>query len=163
MDFTEQTNLWVKSEILQGRIMIGIGILLLCVCIAIFRSENDLLRGGLIPLVLLLVVLIAYGGYILQSRPAFASASIDQFATSQEAAITHTREKHINDNKAGKTLIGMVYPALMLISVIALFFVTAPFHKGMALGFIALFVAVYIMDSGFVSRSDAFIAYLDTL
>jgi len=163
MDFTEQTNLWVKSELMQGRIMIGLGILLLVVFIAIFRSNNDLFRGALIPLGLLLVLLIGYGGYILQSRPAFASNSIEQFENSKEEAIVQTREKHINDNKAGKTLTKMVYPALMLAAVIALFFVTAPFYKGLALGFILLFVATYVIDSGFISRSDAFVEYLDDL
>lgn len=161
MDFIEQTNLWVKSEVLQGRIMVGLGVLLLIVFIAIFKSQNELLKGTLIPFSLLLLVLIGYGSYILYSRPAFANESIAQFETSKEQAIAQARAKHINDNKAGDTLIKYVYPTFMLIAVIALFIIGAPFYKGLALGAILLFVATYIIDTGFVSRSNAFIAFLN--
>jgi hypothetical protein len=161
MDFVEQTSIWVKSEVLQGRIMVGLGIILIVVLMAILRSSNELLRGTLIPLGLLLLVLIGYGCYILYSRPAFATQSIARFEQSEEAAIVWVREKHITDNKAGNTLIKAVYPSFMLLSVLALFVVSPPFYKGLALGSILLFVGVYIIDSGFVSRSNAFITYLN--
>ena len=163
MDFIEYTNTWAKSEVTQGRIMIGIGILLLLTLYAIFRSQNELLKGALIPLGLLVVVLIGYGGYILSSRPAHAKSSIASYQSAEKEAIAKEKEKHINDNKAGKTLIRFVYPGLMLLSIVALFFVSTPYYKGMALGFILLFVSTYIMDSGFVSRSDAFLDFLGTL
>ncbi|MEL6256307.1 MAG: hypothetical protein AAFR87_30165 [Bacteroidota bacterium] len=163
MDFIEYTNSWVKSEVTQGRIMIGIGLLLLFVAYSIFRSQNDLLKGALIPLSLLLLVLIGYGGYILTSRPAHAKESIALYESAKSEAIEKEKEKHINDNKAGKTLMKFVYPGLMLLSVIALFFVSAPYYKGMSLGFILLFVSTYIMDNGFVSRSDSFLSFLDSL
>lgn len=163
MDFIEYTNTWAKSEVIQGRIMIGIGILLLIALYSIFRSQNDLLKGALIPLSLLLVVLIGYGSYILYSRPAHAKESIAQYQTAKTEAIAQEKDKHINDNKAGKTLMRFVYPAIMLLSVIVLFLVSSPYYKGMALGFILLAVSTYIIDNGFVSRSDAFIYFLDNL
>ncbi len=76
MDFIEYTNMWVQREVTQGKIMIGIGIFLLFVFFSILRSQNELLRGSLIPIVLLLVILIGYGSYILYSRPAHAKESI---------------------------------------------------------------------------------------
>jgi hypothetical protein len=163
MDFIEYMNAWVKSEILQGRIMIVIGVVLVIPYIGIWRSENEFLRGSLFPLGLLLVVLIGYGGYIIHSRPAHAKKSIEHYKTSEKEALDKERIKHLNDNKAGKTLIRFVYPALMLISVIALFIVVAPYYKGMAIGFTLLFAATYVIDSGFVSRSDSFLSYLTTL
>lgn len=163
MDFIEYSNTWAKSEVTQGRIMIGIGILLLAVLFAIFRSQNELLKGAMIPLSLLTVVLIGYGSYILYSRPAHARESIAMYQSSEADAIASEKEKHINDNKAGKTLMKFVYPGLMLLSVIALFLVPNPYYKGMALGFVLLFLSTYVMDNGFVSRSDAFLTYLDTL
>lgn len=163
MDFIEYTNTWAKTEVTQGRIMIGIGILFLVVLFAIFRSQNELLKGAMIPLSLLTVVLIGYGSYILYSRPAHARESIAMYQSSETEAIASEKEKHINDNKAGKTLMKFVYPGLMLLSVIALFLLPNPNYKGMALGFILLFLSTYVMDNGFVSRSDAFLTYLDTL
>ncbi|MEM7375165.1 MAG: hypothetical protein AAF587_41610 [Bacteroidota bacterium] len=163
MDFIEYSNTWVRSEVTQGRIMIGIGILLLFVLFSIFRSQNELLRGALIPISLLVVVLIGYGGYILYSRPAHAKASIALYQTAKTEAIEKEKEKHISDNKAGKTLLRFVYPSILLLSAIALFVVPSPYYKGLALGFGLLAISTYIMDSGFVSRSDAFLSFLDSL
>lgn len=67
--------------------------------------------------------------------------------------------KHEGDNKAGKLLL-RTYPILMLISVIALIFVSSSYHKGMALGFVLFFVSAFIIDTGFVSRSDRFLSFL---
>jgi len=163
MDFIEYTNTWAKSEVTQGRIMIGIGILLLFVFYSIFRSQNELLKGSLFPLGLLLVVLIGYGSYILFSRPAHAKESIALYQESKTEAIEAEKVKHINDNKAGKTLLRYAYPVLMIISALALLFVSSQYYKGMALGFVLLFVSTYIIDNEFVSRSDAFLPFLNNL
>ncbi|MEM6800435.1 MAG: hypothetical protein AAF696_03470, partial [Bacteroidota bacterium] len=122
-----------------------------------------LLKGTLIPLSLLVLVLIGYGGYILYSRPAHARESITLYQSAETEAIAKEKEKHINDNKSGKNLMQFVYPGLILLSVIALFFISSPYYKGMALGVILLSVSTYIIDNGFVSRSDAFIDFLDKL
>jgi len=161
MNFVEYANAWSKSEVTQGRIMIGIGLLLLFVLYNIFRSQNELLKGMLVPLGLVAIVLIGYGSYILTSRPAHVKNSIALYQKSPKEAIEKEKLKHINDNKAGKTLMKYVYPGLMLLSVIMLLFFTSPYYKGMALGFVLLFVSTYIMDYGFVSRSDAFLAFLN--
>jgi len=161
MDFITYINTWVKSEVMQGRVMIGIGVLLIFAFFAIFRGQNELLRGALVPLGLLLLVLIGYGSYILQSRPAHAKKSIALYKKSKVEAFEQEKIKHINDNKAGKTLMRYVYPGIILLSAIILLLISSSYYQGMALGFILLAVGIYIMDYGFVSRSDAFIAFLD--
>lgn len=163
MDFIEYANNWAKSEVTQARIMIGIGVLLLVSFIAIIKNQNELLRGTLIPLGLLLTVLIGYGVYILYSRPAHVKQSISFYQQSEKEAISKEQAKHINDNKAGKILMKYVYPSLLLLSVLALILLKTPYYKGMALGFALLFISTYIIDYGFVSRSDAFLSFLSTL
>jgi len=163
MNFIEYTNAWTKSEITQGRIMVGIGILLLFALYSIFRSQNDLLKGALIPLSILLLVLIGYGSYILFSRPAHAKESIVLFEKSKVKAIEAEKAKHINDNKAGKMLMKYVYPTLIIISALSLLLITGSYYKGMAIGCILLFASTYIVDNGFVTRSDAFISFLNNL
>ena len=160
MDFIEYMNSWVKNEITQGKIMIGIGIALLIAFFFILRSQHELLKGTLIPLGLLLVILIGYGSYILQSRPAHAKESILFYKQSEKEAIEKEITKHINDNKAGKSLMRYVYPSLMILAILMLILVSSPYYKGMALGFVLLFLSTYIIDYGFVSRSDAFIKFL---
>jgi len=162
MSFTEYIYTWVKNEVLQGRIMIGIGVILIPAFIAIMKGEHGLLKGSLIPLGLLLIILIGYGSFILYSRPAHAKISIELFEKSETEGMVKEKAKHISDNKAGNTLL-KVYPVLMLVSVIPLFFGISDYYKGLSLGFILLFISVYIIDYGFVSRSNNFISFLNTM
>lgn len=163
MEFIEYANSWAKSEVSQGKIMIVIGVLLLVAFIGIVKNQNELLRGTLIPLGLLLAVLIGYGGYILFSRPAHVKQSISFYQQSEKEAIAKEQTKHINDNKAGKMLMKYVYPSLLILSAVALIMLKTPYYKGLAIGFALLFIATYIIDYGFVSRSDAFLSFLSEL
>ncbi len=159
MEFIEYINAWAKTEVYQGKIMIAVGIFLAIIFLAILRSENILLRGALIPLGLILALLLGYGSYIIYSRPAHAKEIIGLYQKSSEEAIKQETFKHENDNKAGKLLI-RIYPILMLVSVITLFFISSPYYKGMALGFVLFFIAIFIVDNGFVTRSDDFLSFL---
>jgi len=163
MEFIQQLQLWEKGELLQGEIMIGLGVVFLIGFIFIFRIQNEFLRGTLIPLSLLLVVFIGYGSYILYSRPAHVKQSISRYQSSKKEAVVKEIEKHTNDNKAGKTLIKYVYPSLIILSAAFLLFVTNMYYKGMLLGFIILFIATYVIDTGFVSRSETVIKFLDSI
>ena len=163
MDFIEYANNWAKSEVTQARIMIGIGVLLLVAFIGIIKNQNELLRGTLIPMAILLAVLIGYGGYILYSRPAHVKQSISFYQLSEKEAVAKEQTKHLNDNKAGKMLMKYVYPSLLILSVLALIILKTPYYKGLAIGFALLFITTYIIDYGFVSRSDAFLSFLSEL
>ena len=163
MEFTTYMNAWVKSEVAQGRIMIGLGVVFILAFYGIFRGQHELLKGALIPLALLILVLIGYGSFILFDRPAHAKESIALFESSSVEGIEKEQAKHINDNKAGKTLMRFVYPSLILVSGVLLFVLPSFYYKGMSIGFLVLFAATYIIDYGFVSRSDRFLEFLGTL
>lgn len=163
MNLIEQLELWEKGELLQGKLMIAIGILFLIAFVFIFQSQNVFLKGTLIPLGFLLLVLIGYGGYILYSRPAHVKKSMALYLQSEEESIQKEIEKHAKDNKTGNTLIKYVYPTFILLSAIALLFISSLYFKGMTIGFILLFSATFIIDSGFVSRSNEVITILNQL
>jgi len=99
----------------------------------------------------------------MTSRPEHAKQSTALYEKSKSDAIEKEIAKHLRDNKAGKTLTKYVYPGLIIVSAIALFLLGSLYYKGMAVGFIILFASTFIMDSGFVSRSDAFISFLNKL
>ncbi len=143
MDFIEYINYWAKSEIAQGRIMIGVGVLVLFAFYFIFHSQSELLKGMLVPLALLILVLVGYGGYILYSRPAHAKDSIARYEQNKVQAIEMERAKHINDNKVGNTLV-RIYPILVITAIVAFFFISVPYYKGMAIGFGLLFIAAFL-------------------
>ncbi|WP_027391454.1 hypothetical protein [Aquimarina latercula] len=102
---------------------------------------------------------IDYGGFILVNRPAHLKQSIERYQNSPEKAKVEEIEKHTNDNKAGNTLV-KIYPILMLVSIFALIFIPSTYYKGMAIGFTFLFISIYIIDNGFISRSEAVLKFL---
>ena len=60
-------------------------------------------------------------------------------------------------------MIKYVYPALIVLAGLCLFFINLAYYKGMALGFVVLFVATHIIDYGFVSRSENFLEFLSKI
>lgn len=162
MSFNQILQIWLKGELLQGKAMIIIGLVLLLAVIAIFRSHNELLQGAILPLGLLVLVLIGYGGYILQSRPAHVLKSEALYKTSPSEAITREVKKHTSDNQIGNTLL-KVYPSLVIVTIVALMLLSSAFHQGMALGFTLMLLAALIIDNGFVSRSDVVIKAISKL
>lgn len=162
MDFIEQVNEWNKGEVVQARTMVAIGALFVIVFLGIMRSEVQFMKGALIPVGLIILLLIGYGGYILYSRPLHAKQSVELYQKSQKEAVAKELVKHTNDNKAGKTLI-KIYPVLAIISLLILMFVPNQYFKGMAMGFTFLFLITHIMDHGFIRRSDVVIAFLSKL
>lgn len=153
MTFHQILQVWLKGELLQGKLMIIVGVLLFIAAIAIYRSHSELLRGSLLPLGFLVVTLIGYGGFILQSRTLHVAQSQALYESSSAEAIAKELKKHNSDNNIGKTLL-KIYPILVIGSMIALVLVQGGFYKGMALGFALVFISAFIIDYGFVSRSE---------
>ena len=50
MKFTDYSNASAKSDVQQGSVMMGIGIVLLVVSAAMLRSHISLLKGNIVPL-----------------------------------------------------------------------------------------------------------------
>ncbi len=162
MNFETYINAWTKNEVTQGRIMIGLGVLVVLSIYFIVKSNNEFFKGAIIPFAILAFIGIFYGGYIVYSRPAHAQESIIRYAQSPEKGIEEEEAKHIMDNQLGNTLL-KVYPILVILSAIGLMLASTPHYKGMAVGFVLLFISTYIIDYGFISRSDKFIEFLHTL
>ncbi len=163
MAFSDHLQTWLKGELTQGKIMIGMGILVLIAFIAILKSHNQLLRGSLIPMGLIILILIGYGGYILQSRTAHVQNTLALYQQEPKEAIKKEIEKHTNDNKIGKPNLQYFIPTALVLLGLSLFFIKSPYYQGMVLGFILLFVINYVLDYGFVSRSETVLKYLEKI
>lgn len=144
MEFLEQLQLWSKGDVLQGKIMVVVGVVTLIAFIGIMRSNNELLRGTLIPLGLALVVLIGYGAYVIQSRPAHVNEMQIAYEQSAQSAIKAEIAKQAKDYGSCKMLTN-IYPYLMIAMALLIMFVASPYYKGMALGFLVLFVMAYLI------------------
>jgi len=128
MTFIQYATAWSKSEVTQGQIMVGIGVLVLVALVGILRSENELLRGSVIPLTLIVIAGIGYGGYVIYSRPAHVKTSIAAYKNSKEEAVKLEIQKHITDNNAGKSLLKYVYPTGLILAALALLFVPGGYY-----------------------------------
>src|SRR5215469_2629031 len=102
MDFIKHLHVWVIGETAQGRVMVVAGVLLLIAALLIFRSENVLLRGMMIPLALLVAMNLGYG-YVLVSRPRTSLKTEVAYRQSQTQTVERELNKATNDEKYYKS------------------------------------------------------------
>lgn len=162
MEIIKHTTEWVNGEVLQGKIMVGIAVLLLVAWIAIFKSQHEMLRGALIPLGLMVVALGGYGSYQVVSRPNHV-AKVQELAQSNPLEALQAEEaKAAKDHKAYSNL-KIVWMALIVVSVILNFLWKADFSKGLGMGLIALFLTLLALDSTLHHRLQHYMSALSQL
>ena len=146
MEIVKHTTEWVNGEVLQGKIMVAIAMLFLVAWVAIFRSQNELFRGALIPMALMVLVLGGYGGFQVFSRPGHI-AKVEKVAQdSNKRALAMEMAKAEKDHKAYSTLM-MVWPILIMVSALLTLLLKEEFYKGLGIGLVALFLTGLLLDS----------------
>jgi len=146
MELLKYTSEWVKGEIFQGKIMLVIGILLLIGSIAILKSNHEILKGTLIPLGLILMIFLGYGGFQTFGRQSYLTKVTAVHKESPKKAITQEYDKALKDAKTYK-LLKIVWTILIVVSVIIYSIFSNDYFKGLAIGLIGLFLAALIIDS----------------
>lgn len=146
MNLLEHTKVWVSGEVLQGKIMVVMGIALLIAWIAILRSEHSLLKGSIIPIALMLVVLLGYGGMQVLVRPTHVQKVSTLYAESPEKALEQEVQKANKDNKAYSTL-KPIWAILIVLSLVLYFVFPTDYIKGLSIGLAALFLSLLILDT----------------
>ena len=120
MKLIEHTARWVVGEVFQGKIMVTIGVILLVTFIAILRSESPILKGVLIPLALMALIQMGYGGFQLFSRPAHVSKVENTCKLDEDQALTQEYEKAVKDDKIYSRF-KLVWASLIIVSVLLYF------------------------------------------
>ncbi len=162
MNLIEHTTNWVNGEVLQGKIMLGLGILLLLGGIAIFKSDHELLKGSLIPIGLVTLFLSGYGSFQVFGRPPHVQAVSEIHSQDPKAAI----EKEITKAEKDDGIYGMakkVWIVLLVIAAIGSLFIASDFYKGLTLGFMVLFLAMLIIDTTLHHRLQVYLEALKQL
>lgn len=162
MNLIDFTTTWVKAEVLQGRIMLIIGVLVLVAAIAIFRSEHTLLRGMLIPIGLIVLILLGYGGFQVTSRPSHIDKVSQLYNEAPEKALEQELTKAQNDDKTYKTL-KKVWVVLIVISALLFLVFSSLYLKGLSIGLIALFLTGLMLDSTLHYRLQIYLEQLEKL
>lgn len=124
--------------------MLIAGLLVLIAGIAVLRSNHEVLRGTLVPIVLMLVMLFGYGGFLTFGRPAHTQKVITAMSENPREAVVVEDAKAQKDNKA-YTLLKKVWPILIVLAAL-LFFAAKPYLKGLSIGLVLMFCTVLVVD-----------------
>ena len=147
MIFLQQMQLWTEGDVLQGRWMIGIALIVLLPSILlVFKNDNPILHGMWIPLFLLLLMNIGYGSYLVLSKP----KSMKQTQVQYEKNPTQTVEIVLRNMKqADKSyrITKLLWATFMAISVMLYFVFTKDYFRGLTLGLMIMFFGMLVIDT----------------
>jgi hypothetical protein len=146
MSFIPYTKEWVKGEILQGKVMVVAGLLLVLCLFFIFKNENTVLKGMFMPIALLMVLNLGYGSFVLYSRPKHLEVISKLYQQNRQEAIQKELIKAQADNK-NYTTIKPIWAIFIVTSTIIFFFIKNEYYKGLTLGLIFLFVSFLLIDT----------------
>lgn len=162
MNLLDYTTTWIKGEVLQGKIMLAIGVIMLVGAIAIFRSDNTLLRGTLIPMGLILLIFFGYGGFQTFNRPTHIKKVTELFQENPAQAVEQEIAKAEKDHRNYSTL-KVVWVVLIVLAAILYVFVSKDYFKGLSIGLIALFLTTLTVDSILHFRLKIYLEQLEKL
>lgn len=146
MDYLNHLQNWTKGEVFQGKLMLLLAFFTLLILVLIFKSEHALLKGMMIPLGILLLINVGYGSFITFKRPVELKTSITQYQENREVYLQQAFEKAKLDDK-NYTMIKRFWAVLLVVSLIAFFFVSKEYYLGLSLGFMVFFVVALLIDS----------------
>jgi len=159
MDFVKQLEAWAKADASQGKLMLLVGFVLLISLYFVFRNSDPFVRGMLIPIGLLSLVYLGYGGFLTSSRPTHMINTSESYTTNPSETvnkeITKARADHSNYSK-----LRPVWLALIVLSLALTFFLSGEYYRGLSLGFAIMFFGALLIDT-FLHRHLK--PYLETL
>lgn len=146
MNLLEHTTNWVEGEIVQGKIMFVLGVVVLIGFITIFRSNSALLRGMLVPIGLILLILFGYGGYQIFGRPPHLNMVTDLIEKNPKQAIEQEYKKAEKDDST-YTMLKKVWVTLIVVSAFSYLFFSSNYLHGLSIGLVGLFATTLLVDS----------------
>lgn len=160
MDFITQLQTWTKGDITQGKWMVGIAVfILLPVAILLMKSSCSHQRGMLIPVCLLFLMNVGYGGYLLFSKPKYAEERTAQFQINAEETIK-TEITKIKADDRSYAMTKYIWAGLLIISVACFFVFKKEYFQGLSIGFAVLFLGLLLIDTFLHNRLKLYLAIL---
>ncbi|MDE0772222.1 MAG: hypothetical protein OSB25_08485 [Salibacteraceae bacterium] len=159
MDFTQQLEIWAKGDATQGKLMLVSGIMALLIMWLIFKGDNPVLKGMLIPLGIIVLLGGIYGSYVGFSRLGHIVKTQEIYRTNPKEAIAKELEKSEMDNR-NYTVIKKIWPVLIIVTALLLVFFHRDYVRGLLIGFLVVFVYGLVVDTLLHQRLKP---YLETL
>lgn len=151
MDFIQLTTSWHKGEVLQGKIMLGTGIVLLIVSILIYKYGESFYKGMIVPMLFVVLIMIGYGGYQIGKRAKELTHRIEAFQNDPNEIVNAEIERSEKEDKQYARLI-IIWSTMLIVASLIHFFVGKTFYKGLALGFVFLALSGLLIDNALHKR-----------
>lgn len=145
MEFSQAFQDWVKGELLQAKLMLFIGTIILLCVIYSFKSNDQFLSGLTSPLVLTVVALIGYGGFIIPDRNKRLS-KIEIELNKEAAQIISEEKKKIEEGIATCKITIKVWGVIVIAGIILFLLFSNSYYKGLAIGIIILGLSLLLID-----------------
>lgn len=162
MEIIQHTTQWVKGEVLQGRLVFGLGILSVIAFLYFANLQQSFYKGMIVPFILLQLVLLGYGGFQITMRP----KHIEKVAQGMQSQPIETRQNEIekaqNDDKVYSKL-KPIWAVLFVVSLILFIVIKIEFWKGMSLGFMIWFIAAFVFDTFLHQRLKIYLTALQQI
>lgn len=163
MDILQKSTSWVAGEVTHGKISVFIAILLLIGVVFIFKSKNELLRGAIIPLFLMIALYGGYGAMQVIKRPQHLGMVKELYDKNPAQVLKQEIDKSTKDSNAYKLVTTSVWPILLVVCIVLSIFFSKDYYKGMTLGFALLFFSALIGDTILKHRVDIYLKELSSL
>ena len=152
MDLLQHIQEWAEGELMQAKIMIVISIMLLIATFFLYKSDNEMVNGMLIPMGLTIIVLLGYGGFMFQDRNKRISKIENEYEQTSAVSISK-EERKIEEGIASCKITIRVWYALIVVGICLFFFFNQPYYKGVGLGVAFLGIAFLLMDVSIDKRA----------
>jgi len=159
MQFEDHIELWAKGDATQGRMMLAVAAICLIAILFILDVDEGFFKGMYLPIGLLFLVNLLYGGFLAFSRPKHLKSTLSLYKESPSKVLETELNKAEGDHK-NYTRLRPLWVLLFLTGLVVYFVVNDQYYKGMALGFALTFAGALLIDSKLHNRLKP---YKDTL
>jgi hypothetical protein len=162
MEIIQYTTQWVKGEVIQGGIAVGLAIVSIISFFYFTDFQQSFYKGMILPIVLIQLVLLGYGGFQMTMRPKHIEKVSIGIQNQPIETLKNEIEKAKKDDKAYSRL-KPIWAALFVLSLILFFVLKNDFWRGMSFGFVIWFCVAFIFDTFLHQRLKVYLSSLEQL
>lgn len=155
----EHTNTWAQGDIAQGKLMLLVGAIALLATIFAWKSGGELLRGMLIPMVLIVLIATGYGGFMQIGRVAYVKDLAERYENDPEGSRAAEIARVQNDCKNYR-MMNYIWSAFFVAGVALVFIAGSGTWKGLGLGLIVLSAVGFVLDNFLHERAAVYLKAL---
>jgi len=158
----EHTNNWVKGEVTQGWVMLIGGIVMAIACYYCWKADSAIIRGMLIPLILVMLIFMGYGSSLIWGRPGKAKALTTAYQQNERMTVQEEIQRLTKEGGTySMTIKGWV--VTIIVGIALYFLLSAGYYKGLGMGIAFLGLMALITDLFLSKRAANYLELIQNL